>query len=61
MQVGEVNKMTEYKTNNNMGMRAGAATLENSMEVPQKTKNRTTYYPAIALLGIYPQDTGVLF
>ena len=25
-----------------MGMQAGAATLENSMEVPQKTKNRTT-------------------
>ena len=25
-----------------MGMQAGVATLENSMEVPQKTKNRTT-------------------
>ena len=25
-----------------VGMQAGAATLENSMEVPQKTKNRTT-------------------
>ena len=25
-----------------MGMQAGAATLEKSMEVPQKTKNRTT-------------------
>ena len=44
-----------------MGMQAGAATLENSMEVPQKIKNRTTYNPAIALLGIYPRDTGVLF
>ena len=45
-----------------VGMQAGAATLENSMEVPQKTKNRTTLTgPAIALLGIYPQDTGVLF
>ena len=42
-------------------MQAGAATLENSMEVPQKTKNRTTLDPAIALLGIYPRDTGVLF
>ena len=41
-------------------MQAGAATLENSMEVPQKTKNRTTHDPAIALLGIYPRDTGVL-
>ena len=44
-----------------MGLQAGAATLENSMEVPQKTKNRLPYDPEIALLGIYPQDTGVLF
>ena len=44
-----------------VGMQAGAATLENSMEVPQKTKNRTTLDPAMALLGIYPRDTGVLF
>ena len=29
-----------------MGMQAGAATLENSMEVPQKTKNRTTLQPS---------------
>ena len=29
-----------------MGMQAGAATLENSMEVPQKTKNRTTLRPS---------------
>ena len=44
-----------------VAMQAGEATLENSMEVPQKTKNRTPYDPAIALLGIYPWDTGVLF
>ena len=42
-------------------MQAGAATLENGMEVSQETKNRTTLRPAIALLGIYPWDTGVLF
>ena len=42
-------------------MQPGAATLENSMEVPQKTKHRTPYDPAIALLGIYPRDIGVLF
>ena len=42
-------------------MQTGAATLENSMEVPQKIKNRTTLDPAIALLGIYPRDTGMLF
>ena len=28
-----------------VGMQAGVATLENSMEVPQKTKNRTTLRP----------------
>ena len=44
-----------------VGMQAGGATRENSMEGPQKTKNRTTLDPAIALLGIYPRDTGVLF
>ncbi|EFH22017.1 hypothetical protein NEIPOLOT_02213 [Neisseria polysaccharea ATCC 43768] len=43
-----------------VGMQIGAATLENSVEVPQKIKNRTTLDPAIALLGIYPRDTGVL-
>ena len=44
-----------------VAMQAGAATLENSIEVPQKTKNRTTIHLAIALLGIYTKDTGVLF
>ena len=44
-----------------VGMQAGAATLENSVEVPQKTKNRIPYNPAMALLGIYPRDTDVLF
>ena len=44
-----------------VGMQAGAATLENSMEVPQKVKNRLPYGPALALLGIYPRDTVMLF
>ena len=43
-----------------VGMQIGAAALESSVEVPQKIKNRPTLYPAIALLGIYPRDTGVL-
>ena len=43
-----------------VGIPTGAATLENSMEVPQKVNNRTTYNPAIALLGIYPKDTKML-
>ena len=29
-----------------VGMQAGAATLENSMKVPQKIKNRTTLQPS---------------
>ena len=29
-----------------VGMQAGAATLENSLEVPQKIKNRTTLWPS---------------
>ena len=29
-----------------MGMQGGAATLENSVEVPQKTKNRATLRPS---------------
>ena len=43
-----------------VGMQTGRATLENSVEVPQKIKNRITYDPAIALLGIHPRDTGLL-
>ena len=42
-------------------MQAGAATLENRMEIPQKIKIELPYDPAIALLGIYPRDTDVLF
>ena len=38
-----------------VGMQAGTATLEISMEVPQKIENRT-----ITLLGIYPKDTDVV-
>ena len=39
-----------------MGMQTGAATLENSMEVPQKLEIELPYDPAITLLGIYPKD-----
>ena len=42
-----------------VGMQTGAVTLENSMEIPQKIKNRGPYNPAIALLGIYPKDTKI--
>ena len=35
-------------------MEIGTTTIENSREVPRKTKYRTTYDPVIPLLGIYP-------
>ena len=44
-----------------VGMQTGAVTLENSMQVLNKLKIELPYDPAIALLGIYPRDTGVLF
>jgi len=42
-----------------VGTQTGAATVENSMEVPQKVKNRT-YDPVITLLDIYPENTKTL-
>jgi len=33
-----------------------AATVENSMMIPQKFKPRLAYDPAIPLLGIYPKE-----
>ena len=43
-----------------VGMQTGAATLGNSVEVLKKLKIDLPYEPAIALLGIYPRDLGVL-
>ena len=37
-------------------MQASAATVENSMEFPQKTKNGTAFDPEIPLLGLYPKS-----
>ena len=42
-----------------VGMQTGAATMDNSMEVTQIVKNRTTLDPGIALRGIYPKDTTI--
>ena len=45
------------------GMQSRAATVEDSMEVPQKTKSRKIikiklpYDPVTPLLGIYPKNT----
>ena len=37
-------------------MQTGAATVENSMEFPQKTKNGIAFDPAIPLLGVHPKS-----
>ena len=37
-------------------MQIGAATVENSMEFPQKTKMELPVDPAIPLLGLYPKN-----
>ena len=43
-----------------MGIQTGTAALENRVEVPQKLKIELPCDATIALLGIYPKDTGVL-
>jgi len=42
-----------------MGMQTGTATMENSVEIPLKTGNRTAIDPAIPLWGIYPKETRI--
>ena len=37
-------------------MQTGAATVENSMEFPQKLKMELPFDPAIPLLGLYPKN-----
>ena len=43
-----------------VGMQTSAATLETAWRFLKKLKIDLPYDPAIALLGIYPRDTGVL-
>ena len=42
-------------------MQSGAATVEDSFEVPQKIKNKILYNPVILLLDIYPENMKILF
>ena len=39
-----------------VGMETGEATVENSMEFPQKIKMELPFDPAIPLLGLYPKN-----
>ena len=41
-------------------MQTGTATLESSMEIPQKIKNSLPFDPAISLLGIYLEEAKTL-
>ena len=43
-----------------VGMQIGEATVESSMEIPQKIKNESTFDPAIPLLGIYLKELETL-
>ena len=43
-----------------MGISIDTATMEESMESPLKTRNKTTYNAAIPLLGIYPEETKII-
>ena len=43
-----------------VGMQTGVATVENSMEIPQKITNGSAFDPAISLLGIYPKEPKTL-
>ena len=42
-----------------VGMQTGTANMENSVEIPFKTGNRTAIQPAIPLLGIHTKETRV--
>ena len=43
-----------------VGMQTGEATVENSMEFPQKTKMELAFDPAIPLMGLYPNNPETL-
>ena len=43
-----------------VGMQTGAATLETSMEVPQKVENRATLRPSNCTTGYLPQRYNIV-
>ena len=42
-----------------VGMQTSTATMENSMEIPLKSENRTAIRPAIPLMGIHTEKTRI--
>ena len=43
-----------------VGMQIGAATVESSIEIPQKIKHVSAFGPKIPVLGIYPKEPKTL-
>jgi hypothetical protein len=39
-----------------VGMQVSTTTMESSMEIPQKTRDRTAIWSSVPLLGIYPKE-----
>ena len=39
-----------------LGMQTDAATVENIMEIPQKTKNGTAFWASDSTAGLYPKN-----
>ena len=42
-----------------VGMQTGTATMENSVEIPEKLEIELPYNPAIPLLGIHTEETRI--
>ena len=42
-----------------VGMQTSTATMENNVEISEKTGNRIAYNPAIPLLGIHNKETRI--
>ena len=42
-----------------VGMQTGTATMENSVEIPLKTRIELPYNPEIPLLGIHTEETRI--
>jgi hypothetical protein len=49
--------MTKGSTSLLTGVKTGTGTMETSVSVPQKARNRLLYNTAISLWGIYPRDS----
>ena len=51
--------ISQYPLTLLVGMQTRTATIENSMEIFKKLKIELPYNPAIPLLGIHTEETGI--